>query len=90
MQIDSDHDRYAFKDLSQSSTNDESSIEEIKTSLHIKELKEFQMKAIDAIAHGKDVVLVQPTGSGKLLCFIIPALLNSRKVCMVIEPVVQL
>ena len=69
MQIDYDHDRLAYKDLSQSSTNDASSIEEIKTALCIKEFKEFQIKTIDAIAHGHDVVLVQPTGSGKSLLY---------------------
>ena len=90
MQIDYDHDRLAYKDLSQSSTNDASSIEEIKTGLYIKEFKEFQIKTIDAIAHGHDVVLVQPAGSGKSLCFTVPALLNSRKVCIVIEPVVAI
>jgi len=90
IQIDSDHDRHAYKDLSQSSTNDTSSIEEVKTTLCIKEFKEFQIKTIDAIAHGNDVILVQPTGSGKSLCFTVPALLNPRKVCIVIEPVVAI
>ncbi|MCY3928216.1 MAG: DEAD/DEAH box helicase, partial [Acidobacteria bacterium] len=60
------------------------------TTLCIKEFKEFQIKTIDAIAHGNDVILVQPTGSGKSLCFTVPALLNPRKVCIVIEPVVAI
>ena len=44
------------------------------------------MQTISAVSHGNDVVLVQPTGSGKSLCFIVPALLNPNKVCIVIEP----
>ena len=40
-QMDYDHDRHVYKELSQSSTNDASSIEEIKIALCIKEFKEF-------------------------------------------------
>ena len=34
------------------------------------------------------MVVVQPTGAGKSVCYIVPALLNSSKVTLVIEPVV--
>ena len=43
------------------------------------------MQIISAVSHENDVVLVQPTGSGKSLCFIVPALLNPSKVCIVIK-----
>ena len=36
----------------------------------------------------KDVIVVQPTGSGKSVCFILPALVFPGKVSLVIEPVV--
>ena len=39
---------------------------------------------------GKDVVIVQPTGSGKSLCYTVPALLNPGKITLVIEPVVAI
>ena len=39
---------------------------------------------------GKNVVIVQPTGSGKSLCYTVPALLNLGKVTLVIEPVITI
>ena len=66
------------------------SLEKAKSILKIKELKQFQISCITAIQQGKDVVLVQPTGSGKSLCFIIPALLNPGKISLVVEPVVAI
>ena len=48
------------------------------------------MQCINAVQQGRDVILVQPTGSGKSLCFTFPALLNPGKVCIVIEPVVAI
>ena len=33
---------------------------------------------------------MQPTGSGKSICFMVPALLNPSKVCIVIEPLVAI
>jgi len=53
----------------------------------VSELKEFQAQCINAVQQGRDVILVQPTGSGKSLCFTFSALLNPGKVCIVIEPV---
>ena len=55
-----------------------------------KEFKEFQIQVISAIGHGNDVILVQPTGSGKSICFMVPALLNPSKVCIVIEALVAI
>ena len=69
MQIDTDHDRHVFQELSQSSSNDTPSIEDVKIVLCVKEFKEFQIKTIDAVAQGNDVILVQPTGSGKSLLY---------------------
>ena len=36
--------------------------------LHINDLIEFQIKAISAVREGQEVVVVQPTGSGKSTC----------------------
>ena len=58
--------------------------------LNVQELKEFQVQCINAVQQGNDVILVQPTGSVKSLCFTFPALLNPGKVSIVIEPVVAI
>ena len=62
----------------------------VKATLHVQELKEFQVQCINAVQQGNDVILVQPTGSGKSLCFTVPALLSPGKVSIVIEPVVAI
>ena len=52
--------------------------------------KQFQLEAIELLQTGKDVGIVQPTGSGKSLCYTVPALLNPGKITLVIEPVVAI
>jgi len=52
------------------------------------ELRQFQIDCITAVKQGKDVVVIQPTGSGKSLCFVLPALLFPVKVSLVIKPAV--
>ena len=44
----------------------------------------LQISCIITIQQGKDVVLVQPTGSGKSVCFVMLALLNPGKICLVV------
>ena len=46
--------------------------------------KSFQVVAIEALQKGKDVIVVQPTGSGKSLCYIASALMNPGKITLVI------
>ena len=53
------------------------------------EFKDWQQRAIDATIAGKDVLVVQPTGSGKSLCFQFPAVW-SNKTAVVITPTVSL
>ena len=65
-------------------------IEGIKSTLQIKELKELQLNCIRAVSQGSDVIVVQPTGSGKSLCFVIPGLMFPGKVALVIEPAVAI
>lgn len=67
-----------------------SNLDNAKSILHIGELREFQIRAISAVMEGKDVVVVQPTGSGKSICYTLPALLYSGKVAIIIEPVVAI
>jgi len=65
-------------------------IERIKSRLQIRELKEFQLNCIRAVSQGSDVIVVQPTGSGKSLCFVVPGLMFPGKVALVIEPAVAI
>lgn len=67
-----------------------SNLDNAKSILQIGELREFQIRAISAVREGKDVVVVQPTGSGKSICYTLPALLYSGKVAIIIEPVVAI
>ena len=70
------------------SVNTASNLETIKAKLNIKEYKQFQLEAIQALQIKKDVIAVQPTGSGKSLRYTAFALLNPDKVTLIIEPVV--
>ena len=49
-------------------------LEHAKSFLDIEEFKEFQIKCILSVKEGKDVVVIQPAGSGKSACYTIPAL----------------
>ena len=51
--------------------------------------KDWQQRAIEAAISGKDTLIIQPTGSGKSLCFQFPAVW-SKKTAVVITPTVSL
>ena len=63
-------------------------LEAAKSTPKVQEFKKFQIDCITAVKQGKDVIVVQPTGSGKSVYFILPALVFPGKVSLVIEPVV--
>ena len=42
-------------------------LESLKSKLKVAQYKNFQVAAIEALQGGKDVIVVQPTGSGKSL-----------------------
>lgn len=48
-----------------------------------------QVKAIEAVAEGRDTLLLLPTGVGKSVCYQIPALLIG-KLCVVVSPLISL
>lgn len=52
--------------------------------------KPFQLRAIQAIQEGRDVVVIQPTGSGKSICFQIPSLIENNKMTIIICPTISL
>ena len=64
-------------------------MQKVKNVLKITEFKQFQIECAAAIKHGQDATVVQPTGCGKSLCFVIPALCSPDKVSLVIEPAVS-
>ena len=60
------------------------------TQLGVTRLKPFQIEAISAFAKGKDCLIVQPTASGKSICFQVPALMNKERFVLVISPTISL
>ena len=51
--------------------------------------RDYQKKAITAILDGKDCLIIQPTGSGKSLCFQFPPIYQNKK-AIVITPTISL
>ena len=51
--------------------------------------KDFQIEAINATLDKRDTLVIQPTGSGKSLCFQFPAV-YTKKVSLVITPTISL
>ena len=60
------------------------------TRFHLSSLKQFQVEAIRAIEKGKNVIVVQKTGSGKSLCYQLPAQFEKGKTTVVICPTISL
>jgi len=55
----------------------------------IANLRFWQIRAIAATVAGRDSVIIQPTGSGKSICFIVPPLYDG-KTAIVISPTISL
>ena len=51
------------------------------TKFCLNSLNDFQIQAIQSVQLGRDVIVVQPTGSGKSLCFQLPSLFEREKNC---------
>ena len=56
---------------------------------YLTHFKSFQSKIIDAALKRKDTLVIQPTGSGKSLCFQFPAV-YTKKLTLVITPTIRL
>ena len=61
-----------------------------KSLLTIRKLKELQTECLASVNSDDYVTVVQPTGSGKLVCFILHALISPGKVILAIEPIVAI
>ena len=61
------------------------------TKFGLNSLNDFQIQAIQGVQLGRDVIVVQPTGSGKSLCFQLPSLFErGKKMVVVISPTISL
>lgn len=65
------------------------SLEALRTHFGFTAFREGQEEAIQAILEGRDVVVVMPTGSGKSICFQLPAL-ELPGITLVISPLISL
>ena len=57
------------------------------TKFGLNSLNDFQIQAIQSVQLGRDVIVVQPTGSGKSWCFQLPSLFEREKFVVVITPI---
>ena len=60
------------------------------TKFELTSFKEFQLEALNVYLHSRDSLVIQATGSGKSVCYQIPALMNTDKFAVVICPTVSL
>jgi len=56
---------------------------------HLTHFKEFQCHVIDAVLEKRDSLVIQPTGSGKSLCYQFPAVYR-KQMTLVITPTISL
>ena len=61
----------------------------LRTHFGFDNFREGQREVIDSILSGKDVVVVMPTGSGKSLCYQLPAMILDG-VTLVVSPLIAL
>ena len=61
----------------------------LKKILGYDELKPKQIKIIDKLINGKDVLGLLPTGYGKSLCYLIPPII-SKKCMIIVSPLISL
>lgn len=52
--------------------------------------KPFQLNAVNTVESKMDAVVIQPTGSGKSLCYQLPAVFNLNSITVVVCPTVSL
>ena len=60
------------------------------TRFGLSSFKPFQIDAVNAVEAGMDTVIIQPTGSGKSLCYQLPALFDCKLLTIVVCPTLSL
>jgi ATP-dependent DNA helicase RecQ len=58
--------------------------------LGVERLREGQLEAVLAALRGESALIVRPTGSGKTLCYQLPALLKGQPTTVVLSPLIAL
>ena len=66
------------------------SVKEAMERLHIDKLRRNQIRPINSVLSGNDTMVIAPTSYGKSLLYQIPAITNSHKLTVVIEPLLAL
>ena len=66
------------------------SVKEAMKQLQIKKLRRNQIKPINSVLDGRDTMVIAPTSYGKSLLYQIPAIVNGKKLTVVIEPLLAL
>src|SRR4051812_11903670 len=56
----------------------------------IESLRDGQRRVIDSVLAGRDTLAVMPTGSGKSLCYQLPARLMRKGLTVVVSPLISL
>lgn len=72
---------------------DETKINDALAELKFKSFRPFQLLAIKRILFGRSTLFISPTGSGKSLCYQLPALINwryCRYITIVVSPLISL
>ncbi len=57
--------------------------------LKLSEFRDWQLQAVNTLLNGKDALVVQPTGSGKSICYQLPPFVTS-KMTIVVTPTIAL
>lgn len=66
------------------------SVREAMECLHINKLRRNQIKPINSVLDGHDTMAIAPTSYGKSLLYQIPAVIQKKKLTVVIEPLLAL
>ena len=66
------------------------SVKDAMKQLDIKKLRPKQGQAISSILNGRDTMVIAPTSFGKSILYLIPAIIQSDKLTIVVEPLLAL
>ncbi|HOG45383.1 MAG TPA: RecQ family ATP-dependent DNA helicase [Anaerolineae bacterium] len=65
-------------------------LQTLRERFQLRHFRDGQLETLDAVLDGRHTLLVMPTGSGKSLCYQLPAVLDNEGVVLVISPLIAL